>query len=288
MISQNRAHMTGRQIRELCRAGTLTGPTSGMALEYTQVNLVILSTDVAGDFEEYCRRNPKPCPVLEVTRPGQYEPIKTAPCADLRTDLPRYCVYRDGVCADTPTSIEPYWGDDCIAFLIGCSFTFESALLDAGLPVRHIEQHRNVPMYRTDIACTPVGAFAGPLIVSMRPMTEEQAGVASRVTAAFPRVHGGPVHIGDANAIGINNLNHPDYGDAVTIHPGEIPVFWACGVTPTEAIMRAKPDLAVTHKPGHMFVTNILNRSLHEDPPEGVVRRNAAGKLQKGPKPIER
>jgi uncharacterized protein YcsI (UPF0317 family) len=152
-----------------------------------------------------------------------------------------------------------------VAFLIGCSFTFESALLKANVPVRHIEEDRNVPMYRTNLSCEPVGPFTGPLIVSMRPMTRKQAGVAARITASFPRVHGTPVHIGDAEAIGISDLSRPDYGEPVTIRPDEIPVFWACGVTPIEAIMRAKPDLAVTHEPGHMFVTDTLDQSLLED-----------------------
>lgn len=266
MTSQDYTRMTGEQIRALCRAGTFAKPTAGVALGYTQANLVILRIDVAGDFKEFCRLNPKPCPLLEVTKPGQYEPIEAAPGADLRNDLPRYRAYRKGVCVGKPTSIEPYWDDNCVAFLIGCSFTFESALLKAGLPVRHIEEGRNVPMYRTNIPCTPAGAFAGPLIVSMRPMTAEQAEAASQVTAAYPQVHGSPIHIGDPSAIGIDDLTQPDYGDPVTIHSGEVPVFWACGVTPMEAIMQAKPPLAITHEPGHMFVTDVLDSSLRESP----------------------
>ncbi|MGB2986915.1 MAG: putative hydro-lyase [Phycisphaerae bacterium] len=256
--------MTGEQIRALCRTGTFDRPTTGVALGFTQANLVILRSDVAVDFERFCRLNPKPCPLLEVTKPGQYDPTLMAPGADLRTDLPRYRVYRSGVCVDRPASIEPYWDEDCVGFLIGCSFTFESALMEAGVPVRHIQEGRNVPMYRTSVECAPSGPFAGPLIVSMRPMTAEQAQIAVRVTAAFPKVHGSPLQVGDASAIGIDDLNRPDFGEPVTIHPGEIPVFWACGVTPMEAIVRAKPDLAITHEPGHMFVTDILDRSLQE------------------------
>lgn len=259
------ARVTGAQIRAMCRAGKFNRPTTGIALGYAQANLVVLEANVAGDFERFCRLNPRPCPLLEVTQPGHYEPSESAPGADLRTDLPRYQVYRGGVCVDRPTSIEAYWDATSVAFLIGCSFTFESALLEAGIPVRHIEEGRNVPMYRTNMACEPVGRFCGPLIVSMRPMTPEQAAEAARITRAFPRVHGAPIHIDDPQDIGVEDLNHPDYGDPVTVHPGEIPVFWACGVTPIEAIMRAKPDLAVTHDPGHMFVTDMLDTSLREE-----------------------
>ncbi len=256
------ARMTGKQIRTMCRAGEFTGPTSGVAMGFAQANLVVLRTDMAGSFTAFCQRNPKPCPVLEITQPGRYEPASLAIGADIRTDLPGYRVYRNGDCVDKPTSIEPYWDDDCVAFLIGCSFTFEDALLEAGIGVRHIEQGCNVPMYRTNIACKPSGPFSGPLIVSMRPMTPAQAETAKRVTAAYPSVHGEPVHIGDPGAIGISDLGSPDYGDAVTIRAGEIPVFWACGVTPMEAVMQAKPDLAITHEPGHMFVTDTLDHSL--------------------------
>jgi uncharacterized protein YcsI (UPF0317 family) len=261
--------MSGAQIRAMCRQGVLAGPTTGAAMGFAQANLVVLQDDLACDFEAFCQCNPKPCPLLEVTRPGFCEPAQLAPGADVRTDLPRYRVYRRGVCVEQPTSIEPYWSDRCIAFLIGCSFTFESALLGAGLPVRHIEQGCNVPMYRTDVSCTPAGVFEGPLVVSMRPMTPRQAKEAARITAAFPRVHGGPVHMGDPEAIGIEDLGRPDYGDAVTIRPGEIAVFWACGVTPIEAILRAKPELAITHEPGHMLVTDVLDRTLRETLPLG-------------------
>jgi uncharacterized protein YcsI (UPF0317 family) len=235
-----------------------------MALGVTQANLVVLPLEYAGDFEEFCRRNPKPCPLLEVTAPGRYEPAAFAPGADLRTDLPRYRVYQDGKCADHPCDIVRYWRGDLVGFLIGCSFTFESALVAAGIPVRHVEERRNVPMYRTNVACRKSGPFAGPMVVSMRPMTPAQAEVASRVTAAFPRVHGGPVHSGDPSALGIADLHRPDYGDAVSVREDEIPVFWACGVTPVEAIVRAKPEIAIVHEPGHMFVTDVLDTALRD------------------------
>ena len=265
-------HMTGAEIRALSRSGRFDRPTTGVAMGYTQANLVVLRTDVAADFETFCRRNPKPCPLLEVTEPGSFEPKLLAPGADLRTDLPRYRVYRHGECVDRPTSIEAIWETDFVAFLIGCSFTFESALLDAGLPVRHIEEGCNVPMYRTNIPCKPAGPFAAPMVVSMRPMTPDQADQATHVTAKYPRVHGPPIHTGDPATIGITDLARPDYGDPVTIHPHELPVFWACGVTPMEAIIHAKPPLAITHDPGHMLVTDILDRDLEDSLEQNQLR----------------
>lgn len=233
---------------------------------FAQANLVILPGEVAAEFEEFCRSNPRPCPLLEVTEPGSYRPTRLAPDADLRTDLPRYRVYRRGVCVDRPSDVASCWGENFVAFLIGCSFTFESALLDAGIPVRHIEESRNVPMFRTNIACKPVGRFHGPLVVSMRPMTHEQADRAAEITARFPSVHGAPIQIGDPAKLGITDLDRPDHGDAVTIRPGEVPVFWACGVTPMEAILRAELDLAITHEPGHMLVTDLRDEVFREPP----------------------
>lgn len=254
----------GRRIRNLCRSGALSGPTAGMACGYTQVNLVVLPSSLADDFNAFCRLNPKPCPLLERTEAGEYEPRQMAPEADLRTDLPRYRLFRDGELAERPKSIEEYWRGDLVGFLIGCSFTFEWAMLHAGLPVRHVEENRNVPMYRTNVACGPAGPFHGPMVVSMRPLTPGQARQAVDVTSRFERVHGAPVQIGEPDAIGIERLDEPDYGDAVTIREGEIPVFWACGVTPIEAIMRAKPKIAMTHEPGHMLVTDVRDEDLRD------------------------
>jgi uncharacterized protein YcsI (UPF0317 family) len=220
--------------------------------------------DVVEAFERFCRLNPRPCPLLEVTLPGVPEARKLAPGSDLRTDLPRYRIIREGTTTDRPNSIVPYWTDDSVAYLIGCSFTFETALLAAGLPVRHIEERHNVPMFRTNIPCMPAPPFEGPLVVSMRPMTPEQAEKAARITAEFPSAHGAPVHVGDPAALGIRDIRHPDYGDPVTIHPDERPVFWACGVTPMEVILRARLDWAITHEPGHMFVTDVLDPSLRQ------------------------
>ncbi|MCH7705240.1 MAG: putative hydro-lyase [Planctomycetes bacterium] len=250
------------EVRAACRTGVMTGPTAGVAAGYAQANLVVLRESDAADFRSFCEQNPKPCPLFEVTRAGSYEPVELAPDADLRTDLPRYRVYEKGVHTASPTSIESYWHGDFVAFLIGCSFTFEWALLEAGLPVRHIEEGVNVPMYRTNIACIPAGAFAANMVVSMRPMTPAQAKRAAEITAAFPSVHGEPIHIGEPSAIGITDITRPDYGDAVTIRPDEVPVFWACGVTPMEALLQAKPEIAITHEPGHMFVTDVTDESL--------------------------
>jgi uncharacterized protein YcsI (UPF0317 family) len=259
------ASCSGRQVRELCRRGAFVAPTTGAARDYVQVNLVILEAALAREFEDFCRANPGPCPLLETTDVGSFEPKRMAPGADLRTDLPRYRVLRHGQPVERPTDILDLWADESaqlVAFLIGCSFTFESALLRAGVPVRHLEEGKNVPMYRTRVSCRAVGAFSGPLVVSMRPMTEEQAAVATTITAAMPLVHGAPVHIGHPRELGIVDILNPDYGEAVTIQPHEVPVFWACGVTPMEAIMRARPPLAVTHEPGHMLVTDVLECEL--------------------------
>ena len=249
-------HITGHDLRALVRRGEFAGVTPGLALGYVQANLVVLPREQAFDFLLFCQRNPKPCPLLDVTAAGDAEPKLCAPGADIRTDVPRYCVYRNGERVDEPTDIVDLWQKDWIGFLIGCSFTFENALLQAGLPIRHIEQGCNVPMYRTDIACQPAGVFHGPMVVSMRPMTPVQAIRAVQICTRFSKAHGTPIHLGDPAAIGIRDLGRPDFGDAVTIRPGEIPVFWACGVTPQAVVMQAKPPICVTHKPGHMFVTD--------------------------------
>jgi uncharacterized protein YcsI (UPF0317 family) len=255
-------HATGAEVRRQAREGRLSGPTPGLALGYVQANLVVVPRDLAFDFLLFCQRNPKPCPLLDVTEPGDPEPKLAAPGADVRGDLPRYRVYRRGELAEEPTDLRAWWRDDLVAFLIGCSFTFESALLAAGVPLRHVEQGRNVPMYRTDIACRPAGVFRGPLVVSMRPLTPAQAVTATRVCARFPRAHGTPIHFGNPAAIGIRDLDRPDFGDAVEIRPGEVPVFWACGVTPQAVGMEAKPPLLLTHSPGCMFVTDLRDTDL--------------------------
>jgi uncharacterized protein YcsI (UPF0317 family) len=250
---------TGWEVRRACREGSLSGPTCGLAAGFAQANLVMLPRDWAFDFLLFCQRNPQPCPLLEVTEPGLWTPALTAPDADLRSDVPKYRVWRHGELVDEPADVHHYWQDDLVSFLIGCSFTFEAALLRAGLPVRHIELERNVPMFRTNVPCAPAGRFHGPLVVSMRPMKPSDAIRAVQVTANFPRSHGAPVHLGFPEQIGIADLQHPDYGDAVPVHASELPVFWACGVTPQAVLMAAKPPLAITHSPGCMFVTDVVD-----------------------------
>jgi len=250
------------EARALIREGRWTRPTAGLAPGYTQANLVILPEEWAFEFLLFCQRNPKPCPVLDVTDVGSPHPARVAPGADLRTDLPKYRIYRYGKLEAEVTQIADFWQKDFVAFLLGCSYTFEAALLAAGIPMRHIEEERNVPMYITNIECHPAGRFQGPMVVSMRPIPSRQVVRAVEVTARYPQVHGAPVHIGDPAAIGIEDLARPDFGNAVTVRAGEIPLFWACGVTPQVAVRKARPELMITHSPGHMFLTDIRDEDL--------------------------
>ena len=257
--------------RARIRAGDHTGPTSGLAPGFAQANLVVLPADEALDFLRFCVRNPKPCPLLEVTDTGSPHPLSLAADADLRTDLPRYRVFHDGVLVDEPTDIARYWRDDLVSFLLGCSFTFEWALSAAGLPVAHQAQGVNVPMYVTDRRCNPAGPFDGPLVVSMRPFPPDFIGQVVDITARFPAMHGTPVHIGDPAELGIGDLSTPDFGDAVRIGADEVPVFWACGVTPQAVAIEARPSLAIFHAPGHMFITDrrhvdFDNEECHDHP----------------------
>ncbi len=257
-------HASGAEIRQQARAGTWRGPTAGLAQGFVQANLVVVPQQQAFDFLLFCHRNPRPCPLLDVTDAGSPQPSRIAAGSDVRTDVPRYRVYRYGLLVEEPHDLLQWWRADLVAFLLGCSFTFEHALLRAGLPVRHIEQGCNVPMYRTNIACQPAGPFHGPLVVSMRPMTRAQAGVAAEICRHFPRAHGEPVHCADPAAIGIADLDAPDYGEAVELRAGEIPVFWACGVTPQAVAVEARPPLLLTHSPGHMFLTDLRETDLQE------------------------
>lgn len=255
------------ELRAAIRLGEFAGQTSGRCPGFVQTNLVIVPQAWAEEFAEFCRRNPRPCPLVEQLPAGEYRP-RCAAGADLRTDVPRYRVFRDGTPdADEPTDLRSLWRDDFASFLIGCSFTFESALVAAGLPVRHLDEGRNVPMYRTSRACEAAGRFAGPLVVSMRPYRREQIEQVVAVTGRYPAMHGAPVHVGDPAAVGIRDLAKPDFGDAVTIHADEIPVFWACGVTPQLALAAARPELAVTHSPGCMFVTDLPDRQFETHRP---------------------
>ncbi len=233
-----------------------------MAMGYAQANLVILPQKYAFDFLLFCQRNPKPCPLLEVLEPGNFHTEFLAKDADIRTDIPCYNIYRNGELEKTVRNIRNLWRKDFVTFLLGCSFSFEEALLRSRIPIRHIEEKKNVPMYITNIPCKPAGIFHGPLVVTMRPIPPEKVPRAVQITARYAAVHGAPVHIGDPLKIGIRNLRRPDFGDAVTIRKGEIPVFWACGVTPQAVVMRVKPELCITHAPGHMFISDLLNEEL--------------------------
>lgn len=248
-------------VRARIRAGEITGQTSGMCAGYAQANLAVLPKTLAFDFLLFTQRNRKPCPVLDVTEAGSPVPRLAAPSADLRHDIPRYRIYKDGELADEVTDAASYWRDDLVAFLLGCSFSFEAPMIEAGLEVRHITDHHNVPMYRTNIECIPAGVFHGPMVVSMRPMTMWDAIRAVQITTRMPFVHGAPVHIGAPEAIGIRDIDKPDFGEPSEIRPGEVPVFWACGVTPQAVAMAARPAFMITHAPGHMFITDIPNAS---------------------------
>jgi uncharacterized protein YcsI (UPF0317 family) len=248
---------TGATVRAACRGGALDGQTSGLAPGFAQANLVVVPAEWARDFHDFCLHNPKPCPLLDVTEPGNPIPTHVAPSADLRTDLPRYRIWKNGALADEVTDIRSLWRDDFACFLIGCSFTFEAALLRAGIPVRHLELGVNVSMYRTNQPCVSCGVFQGPLVVSMRPLKPADAIRAIEITARYPESHGAPVHLGFPEQIGIADLARPDYGDPVPIHDDELPVFWACGVTPQAVLQAARLPLAITHSPGCMFVTDV-------------------------------
>ena len=248
---------TSAELRAACRSGAYDGPTSGHARGFVQANMVILPAADAADFTEFCRRNPKPCPVLEILGAGDPEPKSSAPGADVRTDLSRYRLFRDGEPAGEATDISDLWRDDLVTFLLGCSFTAEEALIAAGLEPRHIAETGIVPMYRTTRAAAAAGRFRGPVVVSMRPYAPADARRAAEITERYPMAHGGPLQIGDPDALGIADIDAPEYGVPVTIRDGELPVFWACGVTPQAALANARPELAITHAPGYMFVSNL-------------------------------
>ena len=249
------------EVRSLIRSGEWTGPTAGLAPGYVQANLVLLPSELAFDFLLFCQRNPKPCPVIEVLEAGQFEPVRVARGANLLTDVPKYRVFKNGEMVREQEC--PIKGrEDLVSFLLGCSFTFENALVNAGIRIRHLEQGTNVPMYVTNIETTPEGHFSGPMVVSMRPIKQHHVVRAVQVTSRLPLVHGAPVHIGDPEAIGIGDITRPDYGDHTAIEKGEVPVFWACGVTPQAVAVNSKPSLMITHSPGHMFVTDWRDEDL--------------------------
>lgn len=267
-MTQTNATLPPSEARRQFRNGLVT-PTSGWSDGYTQANLIAVTADYADEFLEFCRLNPKPCPVVDVIPAGQYE-SSLAPGSDIRTDIPAYRVWKDGVLAAEVPDVRSLWRDDMVGVLIGCSFTFEAALAMEGIPLRHTETGRNVPMYRTNVECIPAGRIHGRMVVSMRPMPADLVDAAIRVTSEVPKVHGAPVHVGSPEALGITDISRPDFGDAVDIRPGEVPVFWACGVTPQSAVMASKPAFAISHAPGHMFITDIPESTYREPAGEQV------------------
>ena len=250
------------EVRKLIREGKIVKPTSGMCAGYAQANLVVLPMDLAYDFLLFAQRNPKPCPILEVSDVGSRTLKKIAKDCDIAKDIPKYRIYKKGELVGEYTDVSEFWQDDFVSFLIGCSFSFESEMIEAGIEIRHITEDCNVPMYMTNIECESAGIFNGKMVVSMRPIKPDQVVKAVTVTETMPKVHGTPIHIGDPSVIGIKDINKPEFGDAVTINEGEVPVFWPCGVTPQSVIMNVKPDIVITHSPGHMLITDVKNVEL--------------------------
>jgi uncharacterized protein YcsI (UPF0317 family) len=255
-------HETAQAARLTIRRGAFRGQTSGMAPGFVQGNLAILPANLAHDFLHFCQLNPKPCPLLGVSEPGNPRVPALGEDLDIRTDLPLYRIWRDGEMVEETPDITTHWRDDLVSFVIGCSFSFEEALLENGLELRHITRRTNVPMYRTSIETRPAGPFRGPLVVSMRPFKPADAIRAIQVTSRFPAVHGAPVHVGLPHLIGIRDIAKPDYGDVVEVKPDELPVFWACGVTPQAVIAEMRPPFCITHAPGSMLITDLTNARL--------------------------
>jgi len=258
----NRPLATGLDVRLASRCGALDAPTAGLAPGFVQGNLAILPEKLAASFHRFCQLNPKPCPIIGMSDVGDPRIPALGIDLDIRTDVPRYRVFRDGVTTGEVTDLRELWRPDFVTFVLGCSFSFEEALMAAGLPLRYVEQGRNVPMYRTNVDTTPAGRFRGKLVVSMRPFKPADAIRAIEITSRYPRVHGAPVHIGRPDLIGIEDLARPWAGDPTEVREDELPLFWACGITPQSVVLEAKPTLCITHAPGHMLVTDLENASL--------------------------
>lgn len=255
-------NLASREARLAVRSGLHRGHTAGIAPGHVQANLVILPKADADDFLRFCQRNPQSCPLLAVSEPGDPALPSLGEDIDIRSDVPEYRVWRDGVLVDSPHDVRDIWRDDLVSFLIGCSFSFEQALIEAGVPLRHVTDGHNVAMYKTSIESVPAGRFHGPMVVSMRPMKAADAIRSVQVTSRFPTVHGAPVHIGRPDLIGIADIAAPDFGDPVAVMDDELPVFWACGVTPQAVVMAARPAFCITHAPGCMLVTDLLNHRI--------------------------
>jgi uncharacterized protein YcsI (UPF0317 family) len=265
------------QLRQAARSGEWQQSTAGQCPAYQQVNLVILPAELAAEFASFCSRNPKPCPLIEVLPPGEWRPALSAPDADLRADVPGYRVYERGRLREKPTDLMSVWREDLTSFLLGCSHTFEHALAEAGVPLRHVELGTTVPMFLSSLPCRPAGRFRGRMVVTMRPVLPSQLPLVLEISARYPHAHGLPLHVGDPAAIGIDDLSRPDYGDPVPLGGDEIPVFWGCGVTPQAVVRDAEVDLLITHEPGRMFVTD-----LPREVPPGLARTEDAGAASRG------
>ncbi|MGH1486925.1 MAG: putative hydro-lyase [Cellvibrionaceae bacterium] len=250
------------QLRNKIRSGEFCQQTSGLVSGYVQTNIVILPSALAGDFLKFCVKNPKPCPLIAVSEPGEFQLKDLGPDIDIRTDVPKYLTYTNGQLTEELNDLHSVWQDDFVTFVLGCSFSFEAALLEANLPIRHIDNCTNVPMFKTNIDTNAAGVFNGKTVVTMRPFSAADAIKAVQITSRYRSVHGAPIHLGDPSLIGIDDLSQPDFGDKVEVKKGEIPVFWACGVTPQLAIEQAKIPFCITHKPGYMLITDLLNAQL--------------------------
>ena len=256
-------NMTPLQLRHTIRSGEFTSNTSGYSRGFVQGNLCILPADWAAEFLQFCMANPKPCPLIGMaTKPGDYHIAKLGEDLDIRSDIPSYRIFENGELVNEVTDVSDIWRDDLVSFVLGCSFSFEEALIDDGLEIRNVTEAVNVPMYRTSIDCASAGRFSSKMVVSMRPMVPADAIRAIQICTRFPSVHGAPIHFGDPGKIGIGDIHNPDFGDAVTINAGEVPLFWACGVTPQVAVEQAKPPFCITHSPGCMLVTDLPNSHL--------------------------
>ena len=262
--AQQLAQLSGIEARVLIRSGEWTKPTAALAFGYVQANLVVLPLEWADEFGTFCHLNPRPLPLLERMESGSPVPAKSAPTADLRSDLPKYRIYENGRLVDEIGNLLPRWQDDWVSFLLGCSFTFDSVLQAAGIPVRHLEQGCNVPMYKTNRSLEPCGPFWGDLVVSMRPIPSTCIDQVVELTRPLDLAHGGPIHIGSPAQLGISNLGFPEYGEVVQVRDDEIPVFWACGVTAQQVASAGRIPLMVTHAPGHMFITDMKIKDLEK------------------------
>lgn len=264
MLGKDLKQVTPAELRALIRAGKMTTTTVGLCPGYVQANLIIMPAQYADDFRSFARENSAACPILEYTEPGGRFTEKLARHADIYTDLPKYNIFIDGIKREEVTDASKYYRDDMVAFLIGCSYSFEQALTENGIPMKYWDKGLENSCYITNIMCKPAGVFKGPLVVSMRAVKKDMVETAYRVSGEFPHVHGEPIHHGNPSAIGILDIGHPDFGDPNEVAEDEVPIFWACGITPQTIVKEAKLPIAISHKPCHMFVSDILNDEVEE------------------------